>query len=110
MSEKAYIIMKNIVFIFLRLSSFFLDELSDSTTRSDGGRDEFGIRSEGEDDFSERQQSQKDISLGRTPNHLSLSTTSTLSTGSTSSQARLIQASNQPANYQPAKGSGNIFL
>ncbi|XP_073982280.1 guanine nucleotide exchange factor still life isoform X2 [Rhodnius prolixus] len=39
--------------------------------------------------------------LGRTPNHLTLSTTSTLSAGSTGSQARLIQSSQQPANYQP---------
>lgn len=40
--------------------------------------------------------------LGRTPNHLSLSTTSTLSTGSTgSTAAKLIQASNTPSNYQP---------
>ena len=40
--------------------------------------------------------------LGRTPNHLSLSTTSTLSTGSLASQARLIQASRTPQTYTPA--------
>ncbi|KAE8751517.1 hypothetical protein FOCC_FOCC001764 [Frankliniella occidentalis] len=39
--------------------------------------------------------------LGRTPNHLTLSTTSTLSAGSTGSQARLIQSSQHPENYQP---------
>ena len=39
--------------------------------------------------------------LGRIPNHLSLSTSSTLSAGSTGSQARLIQASNAPEHYQP---------
>ncbi|CAH2992191.1 unnamed protein product [Chilo suppressalis] len=39
--------------------------------------------------------------LGRTPNHLTLSTTSTLSAGSTGSQARLIQSSHQPTQYQP---------
>ena len=39
--------------------------------------------------------------LGRTPNHLTLSTTSTLSVGSTGSQARLIQSSHAPSLYQP---------
>lgn len=39
--------------------------------------------------------------LGRTPNHLTLSTTSTLSVGSTGSQARLIQSSHAPSTYQP---------
>ncbi|RXG67251.1 Protein still life, isoforms C/SIF type 2 [Armadillidium vulgare] len=80
-----------------------MDELSDSTTKSDGGREDYGTRSEGEEESSER----KPVSLGRTPNHLSLSTTSTLSTGSTGSQARLIQASNQPSNYQPVKSLGS---
>uniref|UniRef100_T1ITC4 T-lymphoma invasion and metastasis-inducing protein 1 n=1 Tax=Strigamia maritima TaxID=126957 RepID=T1ITC4_STRMM len=52
--------------------------------------------------------SDKDVStkptLGRTPNHLSLSTTSTLSTGSTgSTAAKLIQASNAPSNYTPSQ-------
>ncbi|XP_046393113.1 protein still life, isoform SIF type 1 [Ischnura elegans] len=51
--------------------------------------------------------------LGRTPNHLSLSTTSTLSAGSSSGggghQARLIQSSHQPENYtpQPVKDLGS---
>ncbi|KAK2715335.1 protein still life, isoform SIF type 1-like isoform X2 [Artemia franciscana] len=41
--------------------------------------------------------------LGRTPNHLSLSTTSTISTGSGGSQsvAKLVHASNTPAQYKP---------
>ncbi|GLG95383.1 uncharacterized protein GBIM_02360 [Gryllus bimaculatus] len=43
----------------------------------------------------------KSGTLGRTPNHLTLSTTSTLSAGSTGSQARLIQSSQQPEHYQP---------
>ncbi|XP_017767836.1 PREDICTED: protein still life, isoforms C/SIF type 2-like isoform X2 [Nicrophorus vespilloides] len=61
-----------------------------------------GVKSEGEED------SQTGIvvpvkksGLGRTPNHLTLSTTSTLSAGSTGSQARLIQSSHQPENYHP---------
>ncbi|XP_043212982.1 protein still life, isoform SIF type 1-like isoform X2 [Amphibalanus amphitrite] len=47
--------------------------------------------------------------LGRIPNHLSLSTSSTLSAGSTGSQARLIQASNAPEHYQPphARAAGS---
>ncbi|KAK7075870.1 T-lymphoma invasion and metastasis-inducing protein 1, partial [Halocaridina rubra] len=80
-----------------------MDELSDSTTKSDGGKDEVGTRSEGEEEILEK----KKATLGRTPNHLSLSTTSTLSTGSTGSMAKLIQASNQPANYQPTKSVGS---
>lgn len=59
-----------------------------------------GTRSEGEE---EEVLEKKKATLGRTPNHLSLSTTSTLSTGSTGSMAKLIQASNQPAQYQPAR-------
>nr|XP_027218934.1 protein still life, isoforms C/SIF type 2-like [Penaeus vannamei] len=80
-----------------------MDELSDSTTKSDGGKDEVGTRSEGEEEVIEK----KKATLGRTPNHLSLSTTSTLSTGSTGSMAKLIQASNQPSQYQPAKSVGS---
>lgn len=82
------------------------DELSDSTTKSDGGKDEVGTRSEGEEEVIEK----KKATLGRTPNHLSLSTTSTLSTGSTGSMAKLIQASNQPSQYQPAKSVGKQTL
>ncbi|XP_066904403.1 protein still life, isoform SIF type 1 isoform X4 [Halyomorpha halys] len=55
-----------------------------------------GTKSEGEEDGGS-----KKSGLGRTPNHLTLSTTSTLSAGSTGSQARLIQSSQQPQNYQP---------
>ena len=40
--------------------------------------------------------------LGSTPNHLTLSTTSTLSVGSTGSAAKLIQASGAPAKYTTA--------
>ncbi|XP_037046725.1 protein still life, isoforms C/SIF type 2 isoform X2 [Bradysia coprophila] len=59
-----------------------------------------GVKSEGEDD-SQAGTSTLKRSLGRTPNHLTLSTTSTLSVGSTGSQARLIQSSHPPSHYQP---------
>lgn len=63
-----------------------------------------GTKSEGEEDGGS-----KKSGLGRTPNHLTLSTTSTLSAGSTGSQARLIQSSQQPQNYQPPPTDlGNI--
>lgn len=80
-----------------------MDELSDSTTKSDAGKDEAGTRSEGEEEVGEK----KKATLGRTPNHLSLSTTSTLSTGSTGSMAKLIQASNMPSQYQPTRSVGS---
>ncbi|KAI8428896.1 hypothetical protein MSG28_007529 [Choristoneura fumiferana] len=57
-----------------------------------------GSKSEGEDDHP---QPPPKRGLGRTPNHLTLSTTSTLSAGSTGSQAKLIQSSHQPTQYQP---------
>ncbi|XP_051174305.1 protein still life, isoform SIF type 1 isoform X2 [Leptopilina boulardi] len=60
-----------------------------------------GTKSEGEED-SQAYAAEKKANLGRTPNHLTLSTTSTISAGSTGSQARLIQSSHQPENYQPA--------
>ncbi|XP_043524152.1 protein still life, isoform SIF type 1 isoform X4 [Frieseomelitta varia] len=59
-----------------------------------------GTKSEGEED-SQAFLGEKKANLGRTPNHLTLSTTSTISAGSTGSQARLIQSSHQPENYQP---------
>lgn len=59
-----------------------------------------GTKSEGEED-SQAFLGEKKTNLGRTPNHLTLSTTSTISVGSTGSQARLIQSSHQPENYQP---------
>ncbi|XP_046664530.1 protein still life, isoform SIF type 1 isoform X6 [Homalodisca vitripennis] len=59
-----------------------------------------GTKSEGEDENSQSGTKGK-ATLGRTPNHLTLSTTSTLSAGSTGSQARLIQSSQHPENYQP---------
>lgn len=61
-----------------------------------------GTKSEGEED-SCHLGGKQGSSLGRTPNHLTLSTTSTLSAGSTGSQAKLIQSSQQPENYQPPK-------
>ncbi|XP_025990144.1 protein still life, isoform SIF type 1 isoform X1 [Solenopsis invicta] len=59
-----------------------------------------GTKSEGEED-SQVFLGEKKTNLGRTPNHLTLSTTSTISAGSTGSQARLIQSSHQPENYIP---------
>uniref|UniRef100_A0A182IRI1 T-lymphoma invasion and metastasis-inducing protein 1 n=1 Tax=Anopheles atroparvus TaxID=41427 RepID=A0A182IRI1_ANOAO len=59
-----------------------------------------GTKSEGEDDSQQGTVKPK-TSLGKTPNHLTLSTTSTLSVGSTGSQARLIQSSHPPATYHP---------
>ncbi|XP_045027574.1 protein still life, isoforms C/SIF type 2 isoform X7 [Daphnia magna] len=67
----------------------------DSSEARDGDP---GVKSENEDDHQHRSKP----SLGRTPNHLSLSTTSTLSTGSACSQAKLIQASRTPQSYAPA--------
>jgi hypothetical protein len=72
-----------------------------------------GSKSEGEDEsIASTTTTHKKPSLGRTPNHLSLSTTSTLSAGSTGSQARLIQSSHQPENYmpQPVKELGKVLL
>ncbi|XP_070499240.1 protein still life, isoform SIF type 1 isoform X7 [Chironomus tepperi] len=66
---------------------------SELTTEKDPG-----VKSEGEDESLIAHRSK---SLGRTPNHLTLSTTSTLSVGSTGSQARLIQSSHAPSHYQP---------
>ncbi|XP_063702162.1 protein still life, isoform SIF type 1-like isoform X3 [Culicoides brevitarsis] len=60
-----------------------------------------GTKSEGEDDSQTGTMPKSKATLGRTPNHLTLSTTSTLSVGSTGSQARLIQSSHAPSNYQP---------
>ncbi|XP_057653123.1 protein still life, isoform SIF type 1 isoform X3 [Diorhabda carinulata] len=61
---------------------------------------ESGAKSEGEED-SQTGTVKPKASLGKTPNHLTLSTTSTLSAGSTGSQARLIQSSHAPENFQP---------
>ncbi|XP_044751411.1 protein still life, isoforms C/SIF type 2-like isoform X2 [Coccinella septempunctata] len=61
---------------------------------------EQGFKSEGEEDC---QSFMKTRSLGKTPNHLTLSTTSTLSAGSTGSQAKLIQSSHNPEDFQPVK-------
>ncbi|KAL1514140.1 hypothetical protein ABEB36_003448 [Hypothenemus hampei] len=62
-------------------------------------RNETGIKSEGEDDSQGG--AKPKASLGKTPNHLTLSTTSTLSAGSTGSQARLIQSSHPPEKFHP---------
>ncbi|XP_061399135.1 dentin sialophosphoprotein-like, partial [Musca vetustissima] len=69
-------------------------------SQSDVERMDPGTKSEGEEEFQQGTIKTK-ASLGRTPNHLTLSTTSTLSVGSTGSQARLIQSSHPPSTYQP---------
>lgn len=71
-----------------------------------------GTKSEGEEDSQCSTMKEKTkATLGKTPNHLTLSTASTLSTGSTSSQARLIQSSQHPKDYQPpvVKDLGKAF-
>ncbi|XP_039294133.1 protein still life, isoform SIF type 1 [Nilaparvata lugens] len=79
----------------------------DEATEKSGKHDcDPGTKSEGEDDTHAHAGTSgggkgSKSSLGRTPNHLTLSTTSTLSAGSTGSQARLIQSSQQPENYHP---------
>merc|ERR1712013_151665 len=85
-----------------------LDELADLAinSESDSLRDEgsSGMRSEGEDDMERKippQNGRKPGQLGSTPNHLSLSTTSTLSSSSTTSQARLVQSSLRETNGPP---------
>nr|XP_026485975.1 protein still life, isoforms C/SIF type 2 isoform X15 [Vanessa tameamea] len=69
-----------------------------ASSSSGAGAGAEGSKSEGED---EPPPPPAKRGLGRTPNHLTLSTTSTLSAGSTGSQARLIQSSHQPTQYQP---------
>ncbi|XP_013177571.1 PREDICTED: protein still life, isoform SIF type 1 [Papilio xuthus] len=71
---------------------------TDTDRSTEQGSTEPGSKSEGED---EPPPPPAKRGLGRTPNHLTLSTTSTLSAGSTGSQARLIQSSHQPTQYQP---------
>uniref|UniRef100_A0AAR5NZ99 Uncharacterized protein n=1 Tax=Dendroctonus ponderosae TaxID=77166 RepID=A0AAR5NZ99_DENPD len=71
--------------------------------RMNHDRNDAGAKSEGEEDSQSGGQTKAKASLGRTPNHLSLSTTSTLSAGSTGSQARLIQSSHPPEKFQPAQ-------
>ncbi|CAH1168966.1 unnamed protein product [Phyllotreta striolata] len=63
-------------------------------------RMEYSAKSEGEEDSQATNVKPKSV-LGKTPNHLTLSTTSTLSAGSTGSQARLIQSSHAPEHFHP---------
>ncbi|KAB0802276.1 hypothetical protein PPYR_04462 [Photinus pyralis] len=83
-----------------RSRSKTVGDVADPPKRPESEKCDPGIKSEGEDD-SQTGSSKGKTGLGRTPNHLTLSTTSTLSAGSTGSQARLIQSSHQPENYQP---------
>nr|XP_015835957.1 PREDICTED: protein still life, isoform SIF type 1 isoform X1 [Tribolium castaneum]XP_015835958.1 PREDICTED: protein still life, isoform SIF type 1 isoform X1 [Tribolium castaneum] len=80
-----------------RSRSKTVGDAADPPKRSDHDRNDTGAKSEGEEDS----QGGKKATLGRTPNHLTLSTTSTLSAGSTGSQARLIQSSHAPETFQP---------
>lgn len=81
------------------LISLIVDELADIAlhSESDSVRDECssGIRSEAEDEERGRPPvpGRRLGQLGSTPNHLSLSTTSSLSSCSNPSQARLVQSS-----------------
>ncbi|KAK6621011.1 hypothetical protein RUM43_011314 [Polyplax serrata] len=61
-----------------------------------------GTKSEGEEDSQSGIMPGKKT-LGKTPNHLTLSSTSTLSAMSAGSQAKLIQSSHHPENYQPSQ-------
>nr|XP_015835962.1 PREDICTED: protein still life, isoform SIF type 1 isoform X5 [Tribolium castaneum] len=71
-----------------RSRSKTVGDAADPPKRSDHDRNDTGAKSEGEEDS----QGGKKATLGRTPNHL------TLSTGS---QARLIQSSHAPETFQP---------
>ncbi|CAH1980027.1 unnamed protein product [Acanthoscelides obtectus] len=70
----------------------------DAQKRADE-RNDTGAKSEGEEDSQAGAKPKS--GLGKTPNHLTLSTTSTLSAGSTGSQARLIQSSHPPETFHP---------
>ncbi|XP_025834842.1 protein still life, isoforms C/SIF type 2-like isoform X4 [Agrilus planipennis] len=83
-----------------RSRSKTLGDTADGPKRHDQEKPDPGTKSEGEED-SQGGNTKSKTNLGRTPNHLTLSTTSTLSAGSTGSQARLIQSSHQPEHYQP---------
>ncbi|KAF2351350.1 Dbl (DH) domain [Trinorchestia longiramus] len=78
---------------------------SSSRQRGASGRDSVPRSDMEEDDIISGAESRRRATLGRTPNHLSLSTSSTLSTASTGSQAKLIQASNTPGSYQSKSNS-----
>lgn len=79
----------------------FIDEAHAQQEKSKSEFDP-GTKSEGEEDSQSGAATSKK-GLGKTPNHLTLSTTSTLSAGSTGSQAKLIQSSHHPENYQPSQ-------
>ncbi|CAG7732893.1 unnamed protein product, partial [Allacma fusca] len=79
---------------------------SRSKTMSDANKEE-GAKMEGEEGEVRKTIKSTTMprmkgSLGQTPNHLTLSTTSTLSVGSTGSAAKLIQSSATPARYTVA--------
>ncbi|KAG5897520.1 hypothetical protein JTB14_030017 [Gonioctena quinquepunctata] len=83
-----------------RTRSKTVGDAADPPKKQGHERNDANIKSEGEDD-SQTGVVKPKASLGRTPNHLTLSTTSTLSAGSTGSQARLIQSSHAPATFHP---------
>jgi T-lymphoma invasion and metastasis-inducing protein 1 len=85
-----------------RSRSKTVGDAADPPKRGEHERNDAGIKSEGEEDSQSGGGATKcKATLGRTPNHLTLSTTSTLSAGSTGSQARLIQSSHAPETFQP---------
>ncbi|XP_018563201.1 protein still life, isoforms C/SIF type 2 [Anoplophora glabripennis] len=83
-----------------RTRSKTVGDTADNMKRQELDKNDSGIKSEGEDD-SQTGTVKPKATLGKTPNHLTLSTTSTLSAGSTGSQARLIQSSHPPETFQP---------
>ncbi|XP_063922445.1 protein still life, isoform SIF type 1 isoform X3 [Zophobas morio] len=83
-----------------RSRSKTVGDAADPPKRPEHERNDAGFKSEGEED-SQGGPAKTKATLGRTPNHLTLSTTSTLSAGSTGSQARLIQSSHAPENFHP---------
>ncbi|XP_075232912.1 guanine nucleotide exchange factor still life isoform X2 [Lycorma delicatula] len=84
-----------------RTRSKTVSDADDSGEKSNKHEYDPGTKSEGEEESQSATKTVNKATLGRTPNHLTLSTTSTLSAGSTGSQARLIQSSQQPENYHP---------
>ena len=85
------------------------DELADIAlhSESDSVRDECssGVRSEPEEEERREEERRRKPQLGSTPAHLSLSTTSSLSSTSATGQARLVQSSSGPPAPPPRTSS-----
>lgn len=78
---------------------------SHSNSGRESGRESVLRSDMEEDDIMSGAENRRRVALGRTSNHLSLSTSSTLSTTSNGSQAKLIHASNTALNYQNKSNS-----